>query len=118
MAERYRRQTIIDLDRCQFQNSYDIHPADDPVWANRMVWIYAHVVNLCFRPESERDQTSWDSQNEQLDIWKNSLPQSFSPLYYKPTSSHSKFAFPAEWFLSEWHGRSDWTPFHRVFSSL
>lgn len=104
MAERYRRQTLIDLDNCQFHRSYDISPASDTTWANRMVWIYANIVNLCFGVESERTELKWNMLDEQLDMWKENLPSTFAPLYYKPATAQSKLTFPTEWFASDWHG--------------
>ena len=104
MAERYRRQTIIDLDSCSFPDHYATTPAEDHVWANRMVWIYAHVLNFCFGPESERSLDKWEDQNRNLNQWQSLLPSSFTPLYSANPSPQPGNPFPTVWFLSDWHG--------------
>ena len=105
MAERHSRQTIIDLDNCQFQNSYDTSPAADSTWANRVAWIYAHVLNFCYGPESGRSEEGWEFYDVKLREWKTRLPSSFQPLFYAEATDRSDSVFPSEWFLSEWHGR-------------
>lgn len=70
-----------------------------------MVWIYTNIINLCLGPDSERSHVTWEFQNEQLDLWKNTLPSSFDPLFYEPASHHSQSIFPIEWLLCEWHSK-------------
>lgn len=107
MAERHARTTIINLDDCQFQSGYDISATAataDEVWANRVSWIYAHILNFCFGPEEQRTQTLCDFYSDKLEQWKGRLPSSFQPLFYKHAADEPRTVFPQEWFLSECHG--------------
>lgn len=104
MAERYRKRTITNLDRCFLQELDHFGPADDDAWANRMIWIYAHVLNFCFDPETHRSQARWEHQKGRLRKWRNLLPPTFKPLYYSDPSPDSDDPFPTIWYLSEWHG--------------
>jgi hypothetical protein len=69
-----------------------------------MIWIYAHVLNFCFDPETHRSQARWEHQKGRLRKWRNLLPPTFKPLYYSDPSPDSDDPFPTIWYLSEWHG--------------
>lgn len=104
MAERYKKRTITNLDRCFLQEPDINGPAEDDAWANRMIWIYAHVLNFCFDPEIDRSQVRWEYQKRRLNQWRNLLPPTFKPLFYSDALADADDPFPKIWYLSEWHG--------------
>lgn len=104
MAERHRRRTIIDLETCILQYKDMTAPAEDDVWANRMVWIHAHVINYCFGPTMEQTTSAWQQLNDDVDQWRLIRPSSFAPLFSRNTDPEGS-PFPAVWFLCDWHGK-------------
>ncbi|KAI9753811.1 MAG: hypothetical protein M4579_004992 [Chaenotheca gracillima] len=101
MAERHRRQTILDLNNCFFRGFDTTCPTDDDMWANRMVWTHARVINYCFGPESERSMNGWESLSAEVDRWRRLVPSSFTPLYYDDHASEGGNPFPSIWLLGE-----------------
>ena len=105
MAEKHRRRTIIDLDTCFMRDFDDQEPKTDDGWANRMVWIYARVVNYCFGSQEGRSNARWAALSAQVTQWHALVPGSFTPLFYRDPDPEGS-PFPAIWFLCEWHGES------------
>lgn len=102
MAEKYCRGTRINLGRC-FVTQGDLQDASDDARANHIMWIYAHIVNLCFGEEPSKE--GWDQLKSLVRQWKDSLPGSFVPLHRSEPCHDEGNPFPVIWYLSDWHGK-------------
>ena len=103
MAEKHRRRTMIDLDTCFMRDFEEQEPQGDDYWANRMVWIYARIINYCFGDRNRSLDDHWTRLSVQVSQWRRLIPSSFQPLY-QSGSNIDNACFPATWFLCEWHG--------------
>ena len=102
MAERYKRQTLIDFSNCQLQSAYNTYPTSEEDWANRIVWVYGHIISFCFGSEESRTHNQWGFMSKKLDDLRDQLPSSYEPIFQEQSPNGS--VFPTIWFLSGWHG--------------
>ena len=103
MAEKHRRRTMIDLDTCFMRDYENKEPRGDDGWANRIVWIYARIINYCFGGPKQSSNDYWVTLSGQVSQWKSLLPSSFEPLFQRSPDTDDE-GFPDIWFLCEWHG--------------
>ena len=94
---------MIDLDTCFMRDFEEQEPRGDDGWANRIVWIYARIINYCFGGQKHTSNDYWVTLSAQMFQWKSLLPNSFEPLFQKNPDDDDD-GFPAIWFLCEWHG--------------
>lgn len=72
----------------------------DSVHTNRMTWLAIEVINFCFGEGLKTNPNKSIELNHEIDLWKQSLPDTFKPLY---TISDGK-PFPKISYLCTWHG--------------
>ncbi|RFU25259.1 hypothetical protein B7463_g11080, partial [Scytalidium lignicola] len=67
----------------------------DSVHTNRMTWLAIEVINFCFGDTLKTNPSKSIELHQEIDLWKQSLPETFKPLY---TINDGK-AFPKISFL-------------------
>lgn len=87
-------------------------PTDDFGWANRAVVHCADVLNFCFDDGSQGTLGRagglewWNELDEYNKRWTESLPSSFTPIYYREPDAEKDEVFPEIWCQSACHGES------------
>lgn len=85
---------------------------DDFGWANRAVVHCADVLNFCFGEGGQGSMgraggiewwTELDAYNRR---WTESLPPSFTPIFYRDPDKEKDEVFPEIWYQSACHGKS------------
>lgn len=83
----------------------DIHWSGDTdyVKTEKITLLAAEVVDYCFgRMENNESSTNtWDGLQRDVDAWKQSLPESFQPIYIIEDSK----PFPEIAYLCTWHSK-------------
>jgi hypothetical protein len=129
-AEKHRRPTIIDVTSC-FVTTLDLEsPTSDEMWANRIYYLLAKVINFAFgRPGATSDEQRQKEGKEleaAVERWRSNLPPGFQPFWYAEADEGELNPFPSicEWrllhfadsiefidtpswpqgLLSDWHG--------------
>ena len=103
------------LERCEAFRSFE--PAEDAVWADRMVVFCADVIAFCHNDTSgsgnARDR--WNELKALEKRWTESLPLTFQPIYQKPAgatrhndngdgdATSKSNPFPELWYLADCH---------------
>ena len=88
------------LERCIAFRTFE--PAEDAVWADRLIIFCADVLQFCHGPEKITKER-WEDLSAQEKKWSEVLPQSFQPIYYRaPDASRGEY-FPEIWYLSDAH---------------
>lgn len=88
------------LERCIAFRTFE--PAEDAVWADRLIIFCADVLQFCHGPEKITKE-EWEDLSAQEKKWSEVLPQSFQPIYYRaPDRSRFEY-FPNIWYLSDAH---------------
>ena len=101
-AEKNRRCTIVNLDECFVEGLSLFSDASDDTWANRMYYLLAKVINLCYRHETI-SSVGWHLLLHDLESWREQLPPSFEPYFYLNPDTDESNPFPAVWLLCDWH---------------
>jgi hypothetical protein len=102
-AEKHRRPTIMDLTSC-FVTSLDLEsPTSDEMWANRMFYLLAKVINFAFgRASATNDQQRWNEGREleaAVVRWRENLPPGFQPFWHAEADGGELNPFPS---VCEW----------------
>lgn len=85
-----------------YETSRSFYESDDGSWANRMVHIFARVLNAAFRSTSEITIEEWDCFVLECNEWNSTKPWTFTPLL-DSTSSSDDGPFPMVWMLRAAH---------------
>jgi hypothetical protein len=98
-AEKHRRPTIIDVTSC-FVTSLDLDsPASDEIWANRMYYLLAKVINFVFRGQCATSDEQRQQEGRELEAaverWKGNLPPGFQPFWYAEADEGELNPFPS-----------------------
>ena len=101
-AEKNRRCTIINLDKSFVGGIPLFSDATDDTWANRIYYLLAKVINLCYGQDSI-SPIEWHMTLHNLENWRRRLPSSFEPYFYLDPDSDESNPFPAIWLLCDWH---------------
>lgn len=86
-------------------------PTDDYAWANRAVVHCADVLNFCFGDGTQGTMGRggglewWNELDEYNRWWQESLPSSFTPIFYREPDWEKKEVFPEIWYQSACHGK-------------
>lgn len=82
-------------------------PADDTVWAHRLVILCADVLQYCYGPSDSgtprHDERPWHELKRYEDELRHVLPESFAPTYYRPPNPEAGEIFPEIWYLEDCH---------------
>lgn len=85
---------------------------DDFGWANRAVVHCADVLNFCFGEGGQGSMGRaggiewWTELDEYNRRWTDSLPASFTPIFYRDPDGEREEVFPEIWYQSACHGMS------------
>jgi hypothetical protein len=71
----------------------------DSIYTNKITWLTVEVINFCFGDSLETKSGRSRELQKEIDHWKESLPDTFKPLY---TISDGE-AFPKIGYLCTWH---------------
>ncbi|CAD0109406.1 unnamed protein product, partial [Aureobasidium uvarum] len=111
-AWNYLREEITVALECQRPVRLNIHLdipntiiRSESMHANIITYILAHVINLCFSGDENREslsfkQDDWIELNADLVFWRNNLPITYAAYSRGPISGSP---FPSEWYLRPWH---------------
>jgi hypothetical protein len=85
-----------------FENYRNFEPADDDVWADRLVVYCADVLQYCYDDhyhtvERYEELVEFDRK------WLEHRPVSFSPIYNRDPDHNAGQVFPEIWYLTDCH---------------
>jgi hypothetical protein len=83
----------------------------DYVKTEKMTLLAAEVVDYCFGPAEKHNTGAWEGLQHDVELWEQSLPESFQPLYMIKDSG----PFPEIAYLCTWHSKLNFGTFIRVF---
>ncbi|KIW94891.1 uncharacterized protein Z519_04869 [Cladophialophora bantiana CBS 173.52] len=98
-----------DLSRCEAFRSFS--PAEDAVWADRLIIFCADVLEFCYgnsnsstRLDTNLSTTdNWLSLKQYEEMWPEVLPASFEPIYYRDPDRSKGEVFPEVCYLADCH---------------
>lgn len=102
------RQRPLTFPLAYYEPFRNFSPADDAVWADRLVIFCADVFQYCFGA-SERaapkdtERWRWDTLQSYGRDLRAFLPNSFEPTYYRPPLVQNGEVFPEIWYLDDCH---------------
>ena len=88
------------LERCIAFRTFE--PAEDAVWADRLIIFCVDVLQFCHGPEKITKER-WEELSLQEKKWSEVLPQSFQPICYRAADTSRFEYFPEIWCLSDAH---------------
>ncbi|KAF2233599.1 hypothetical protein EV356DRAFT_547438, partial [Viridothelium virens] len=72
-------------------------------YTNRIVLLFARLLNHVFGSYSNPNPRHWDHLNEQVADWYRGMPQDFSPLWIEPPDPDAGSAFPRIFMAEQGH---------------
>ena len=101
-----QRPLAFPLERCNAFRS--LSPAEDAVWADRLVIFCADVVQFCHSGDApgkgkDKERERWEELKATERTWCKLLPSSFEPTFFRPAYLPSGDIFPMIWFLAPCH---------------
>ena len=100
-----------DLSRCEAFRSFS--PAEDAVWADRLIIFCADVLEFCYgnsNPSSSSrlnpnlsSKENWLALKQHEKMWPEVLPASFEPIYYRDPDRSKGEVFPEICYLADCH---------------
>lgn len=88
------------LERCIAFRTFE--PAEDAVWADRLIIFCADVLQFCHGPDKNTKER-WEELSTQERKWSEVLPISFQPIYYRPPDASKGEVFPDIWYFDHCH---------------
>lgn len=73
-------------------------PADDCIWANRIVMHCADVLRFCFGDDQANIEARYEALVEYTTQWSRNSPESFSPIFYREADKGKMQVFPEIWY--------------------
>ncbi|KAG0650412.1 hypothetical protein D0Z07_2894 [Hyphodiscus hymeniophilus] len=86
-----------------FSFDHSFSPADDCVWANRIVMHCADILRFCFGDDQANIEARHDTLSTWTRKWSRCRPESFSPTFYRAPDKSKKLVFPEIWYLEQCH---------------
>ncbi|RDW85299.1 hypothetical protein BP6252_02889 [Coleophoma cylindrospora] len=87
-----RQPVSIVLDAYRDSNYFESDTED--AWANRMVFLFARVLNYAFRSPTSSSQDTWSELSNDVEEWYATKPQFFAPLWSESRDEQSSSPFP------------------------
>ncbi|KAF2083319.1 hypothetical protein K490DRAFT_51991 [Saccharata proteae CBS 121410] len=94
----------LDIDLNNYLASTSFHRDDAGSWANRMVWIFAKVLDFAFQQNDIPTAQKWTSLHDEVDAWNVAKPWHFQPLWMGELGAAEESPFPPIWMSSPAHG--------------
>ncbi len=66
----------------------------DDAWGNRMVYLFARVLNFAFAPEDGSSKESWAELADEVEAWNATKPENFAPLWLDSSPQRDGSPFP------------------------
>ncbi|KAN0099556.1 hypothetical protein V8E51_013331 [Hyaloscypha variabilis] len=66
----------------------------DDAWGNRMVYLFARVLNFAFAPEGGSSKESWAELADEVEAWNATKPEHFAPLWLDLSPQRDGSPFP------------------------
>ena len=96
-----QRSINFSLWRCEAFRS--LSPADDCIWADRLVVFCADVLQYCHGPAVHTAERWEQLKSFHLQL-TDTLPASFNPIYFRPSdATDPKSVFASVWYLADCH---------------
>lgn len=89
------QSTQLNLEHFSIDRS--LGPTSDYGWSNRAIVHCADVLNCCFG-DSGVSIMHWEELKQYGERWQESLPSSFTPIYYRAPDRARREAFPEIWY--------------------
>ena len=96
------QSTQLNLEHFSIDRS--LGPTSDYGWSNRAIVHCADVLNCCFG-DSGVSIRHWEELREYGEQWLQSLPPSFTPIYYRAPDRGKREAFPEIWYSLGCHSQ-------------
>jgi hypothetical protein len=77
-----------------------LDPAEDHIWACRMVVLCADVIRYCFG-DGGQNKASYQALTESIEQWYSSKPATFTPLYENDADPLTGKHFPEIWYVGD-----------------
>jgi hypothetical protein len=77
-----------------YRNSSYFHSDAEDAWANRIVFLFAKVLNYAFRSSETAPEESWFQLEEEVEAWNIAKPSYFSPLWMEDMADQRQSPFP------------------------
>lgn len=89
------------LDQLSITDNHPRADAPEEEWTNRSTYLMLKVCKLCWGGSADKTHAALEEVRTSLDLWKQKLPQCFSPWSVRETTDHP---FPAIKYFESWHG--------------
>ncbi|KAK5427759.1 hypothetical protein LTR34_008701 [Exophiala xenobiotica] len=108
-----QRAVNLALSRCEAFRSFS--PAEDAVWADRLIIFCADVLEFCYgnstnaptRPQHDSSTATpkdrWLSLKQYERMWSEVLPASFEPIYFRDPDRAKGEVFPQIYYMADCH---------------
>ena len=105
-----QRPFAFPLERCDPFRTFE--PAEDAVWADRLVVFCADVLQYCHGSNTDvttsdvqqrQSKERWEELKAAEKKWSEVLPTSFEPIYYRDPDPAMDEVFPEIWYLADCH---------------
>jgi hypothetical protein len=96
------QSTQLNLEHISIDRSFGF--TSDYGWSNRAIVHCADVLNCCFG-DSGISIRHWEELKQYGERWQESLPSSFTPIYYRAPDRSGREAFPEIWYSLSCHSQ-------------
>lgn len=94
----YQRSVITDLSYCEIEPDSN---ADDDVWFHQTLYIAALVTKWAFGEEAS--YAEWYGLCKMLDVWEDTRPSTFDPIYFRTRDAKTGRFFPEVCYATDEH---------------
>jgi hypothetical protein len=77
-----------------YHSSRYLYSDTDDSWGNRMVFLFAKVLNYAFAQGESSSEKSWAELADEVTAWNATKPEHFSPLWLDASSQQDGSPFP------------------------
>ncbi|KAL1861042.1 hypothetical protein Plec18170_001557 [Paecilomyces lecythidis] len=103
----YMKHRPLKFHPCHYEIFRGFSPADDTMWAHRLVIFCADVLQYCYEPNDagtpHHSERPWQELKRYEEDLRLALPESFAPTYYRPPNTEAGEVFPEIWYLEDCH---------------
>lgn len=90
----------LNIDLNNFRESPLFHADTSSAWANKMIFIFAEILNFSCQQDKLPSLERWKELEAQAEAWNNSKPWHFRPLWIREET----LPFPEIWMMGPPHG--------------
>ncbi|OJD29996.1 zn 2cys6 transcription factor [Diplodia corticola] len=89
----------LNIDLENYRQSPSFHADTSSAWANRMIFIFAEILDYSCRQDQVHSVERWEELDEQVESWNHSKPWHFRPLWIREET----LPFPEIWMTGPAH---------------